>query len=243
MCCLRPPPRRGVTGEVPRRATVGASVVTDVAAKRLWLLLAYGQRLIGVVLERSLVETPASRSNARRSERSFGSESSIKSSIPTAYWSFCKLLQQEKPRFARLLQSPLPDSNRSPPPYHRAARREARASAGTRGHESPARRRKRPKTSDRACRLVPGLVFPQCSLAHRCASGASGSSITTRELRQEHGWTSLSVPEASDDRGPTKGRFDHASQSHRYCANAGAMAGTMVSVGGSPPPMSSRKGG
>jgi len=28
----------GVTGEVPRRATVGASVVTDVAAKRLWLL-------------------------------------------------------------------------------------------------------------------------------------------------------------------------------------------------------------
>jgi len=31
---------------------VVASVVTDVA-KRLWLLLAYGQRLIGVVLERS----------------------------------------------------------------------------------------------------------------------------------------------------------------------------------------------
>jgi hypothetical protein len=100
---------------------VVASVVTDVA-KRLWLLLAYGQRLIGVVLERSLVETPASRSNARRSERSFGSESSIKSSIPTAYWSFCKLLQQEKLRFARLLQSPLPDSNRRPPPYHGGSR-------------------------------------------------------------------------------------------------------------------------
>jgi hypothetical protein len=30
----------------------------------LWVLLAYGQRLIGVALERSLVETPASRSNA-----------------------------------------------------------------------------------------------------------------------------------------------------------------------------------
>jgi hypothetical protein len=29
-----------------------------VAAKRLWVQLAYGQRLIGVVLERSLVETP-----------------------------------------------------------------------------------------------------------------------------------------------------------------------------------------
>ena len=93
---------------------VVASVVTDVAAKRLWVLLAYGQRLIGVALERSLVETPASPPNARRSERSFGSESSIKSSIPTAYWSFCKLLQQEKPRFARLLQSPLTDSNRRP---------------------------------------------------------------------------------------------------------------------------------
>jgi hypothetical protein len=36
-----------------------------VAAKRLWVLLAYGQRLIGVVLERSLVETPASRSKLR----------------------------------------------------------------------------------------------------------------------------------------------------------------------------------
>jgi hypothetical protein len=166
LCCLRPPPRRGVTGEVPRRATVGASVVTDVAAKRLWLLLAYGQRLIGVVLERSLVETPASRSNARRSERSFGSESSIKSSIPTAYWSFCKLLQQEKPRFARLLQSPLPDSNRRPPPYHGATRREARAHAGSDDHESRARRRNRCKTSSRAYPPVAGLVFPQCSLAN-----------------------------------------------------------------------------
>jgi hypothetical protein len=123
------------------------------------------------------------------------------------------LLSQEvlrglrKGPFCRYL-SPLPDSNRRPPPYHRAARREARASAGTRGHESPARRRKRPKTSDRAWTRAPALVFPHCSLAHRCASGASGSSITTRELRQEHGWTSLSVPEASDDRGPTKGRFD-----------------------------------
>jgi erythromycin esterase-like protein len=32
-----------------------------------------------------------------------------------AGWSFCKLLLQEKPRFARLLQSPLADSNRRPP--------------------------------------------------------------------------------------------------------------------------------
>ena len=119
--------------------------------------------------------------------------------------------QQKKQLFAAsswFQVSPLTDSNRRPPPYHRAARREARASAGTRGHESPARRRKRPKTSDRAWTRAPALMFPHCSLAHRCASGASGSSITTRELRQEHGWTSLSVPEASDDRGPTKGRFD-----------------------------------
>jgi hypothetical protein len=32
-----------------------------VAAERLWVLLADGQRLIGVALERRLVETPASR--------------------------------------------------------------------------------------------------------------------------------------------------------------------------------------
>jgi hypothetical protein len=97
---------------------VVASVVTDVAAKRLWVLLAYGQRLIGVALERSLVETPASRSNARRCERSFEPEGSITGSIPTAYWSSCNSSRPKKPRFARLLQSPLTDSNRRPPPYH-----------------------------------------------------------------------------------------------------------------------------
>src|SRR3954454_11161735 len=87
----------------PPRATVVASVVTDVAAKRLWVLLAYGQRLIGVALERSLVETPASRSNARRCERSFEPEGSITGSIPTAYWSSCNSSRPKKPRCARLL--------------------------------------------------------------------------------------------------------------------------------------------
>jgi hypothetical protein len=61
-------------------------------------------------------------------------------------------------------KSPLTDSNRRPPPCHSATRREARASAGHRGHQSRARRRKRPKTSDRACPPVPGVVFPQSSL-------------------------------------------------------------------------------
>ena len=49
-----------------------------------------------------------------------------------------------------------------PASYHSATRREARVRAGHRGHESRARRRKRPKTSDRARTLVPAVVFPQC---------------------------------------------------------------------------------
>jgi hypothetical protein len=48
-------------------------------------------------------------------EAAFESESSINGSIPTAYWSACKLLRLKKRRFARLLQSPLTDSNRRPP--------------------------------------------------------------------------------------------------------------------------------
>jgi hypothetical protein len=46
------------------------------------------------------------------------SESSINGSIPTAYWSSCKPMPEKKRRFPALLQSPLPDSNRRPPPYH-----------------------------------------------------------------------------------------------------------------------------
>jgi hypothetical protein len=62
------------------------------------------------------------------------------------------------------LGSPLPDSNRRPPPYHRATRREARVCAGRRGHENRTRRRNRPKTGDPPWTRVPGEVFPQCSL-------------------------------------------------------------------------------
>jgi hypothetical protein len=47
-------------------------------------------------------------------------ESSRNGSIPTAYWKPCKCVRPKKPRFARLLQSPLTDSNRRPPPYHEA---------------------------------------------------------------------------------------------------------------------------
>jgi hypothetical protein len=51
-------------------------------------------------------------------EQRLGTESSMNGSIPTAHWSSCKFSRRRKPRFAPLLQSPLTDSNRRPPPYH-----------------------------------------------------------------------------------------------------------------------------
>jgi hypothetical protein len=45
-------------------------------------------------------------------------EGSIKGSTGTAYWRSCKSSPNEKRQFAALLQSPLADSNRRPPPYH-----------------------------------------------------------------------------------------------------------------------------
>ena len=66
--------------------------------------------------------------------------------------------------FAGLSSSPLTDSNRRPPPYHRTTRREWRARAGSRGHENPGSRRNRPKRSSRAWTRVSGRTFPQCSL-------------------------------------------------------------------------------
>ncbi len=69
------------------------------------------------------------------------------------------------------ISSPLPDSNRRPPPYHRATRREPRARPGSRGQESRARRRNRPKRRSRVpAGARPGVpsVFPSrmvvCSL-------------------------------------------------------------------------------
>ena len=49
-------------------------------------------------------------------------------------------------------------------PYHRDPRREARASAGSRDHESPANGGIRLKTGSRAWTRASALVFPQCSL-------------------------------------------------------------------------------
>jgi hypothetical protein len=51
----------------------------------------------------------------RRGPRPGGS---IKGSIPTARWRLYKSRRNKKRRFAALLQSPLTDSNRRPPPYH-----------------------------------------------------------------------------------------------------------------------------
>ena len=66
--------------------------------------------------------------------------------------------------FVRYL-SPLPDSNRGPPPYHSASKRNARARAGHGDHEDAGNRRVRRGTSDREWTRVPALVFPQWSLS------------------------------------------------------------------------------
>ena len=85
-----------------------------------------------------------------------------------------------------LYRSPLTDSNRRPPPYHRATRREPRARPGSRGHERRARTRIRPKARDRAWTPVPALVFPQCSLGvsspswrKHAGAGSGPSSLRT----------------------------------------------------------------
>ena len=90
-------------------------------------------------------------------------------------------------RLQGFYSSPLTDSNRRPPPYHRATRREPRARPGSRGHESRARIGNRPKTCDRACPAVPALVFPHCSLAfarpaYNIATGLSSSVEDARSI-------------------------------------------------------------
>jgi hypothetical protein len=64
---------------------------------------------------------------------------------------------QEFPR------SPLTDSNRRPPPYHRATRREARASVGHGDHEGAGNQENPRRASNRKWTRVPALVFPWCS--------------------------------------------------------------------------------
>jgi hypothetical protein len=46
------------------------------------------------------------------------SEGSINGSISGAHWQLCKWSEEKRRRFTGTLQSPLPDSNRRPPPYH-----------------------------------------------------------------------------------------------------------------------------
>jgi hypothetical protein len=52
-----------------------------------------------------------------------------------------------EPRFARFLQSPLPDSNRRPPPYQGASRA---GRGGTRGSRQPRKTRKSGESDDNA---------------------------------------------------------------------------------------------
>ncbi|MBA3475383.1 MAG: site-specific integrase [Actinobacteria bacterium] len=76
----------------------------------------------------------------------------------------------ESPSEQEISRSPLTDSNRRPPPYH--LRRDTRARAGRRGHESPASRRTLMATSDprvdgRGRAGVPS-TFPR-KVSHRLA--------------------------------------------------------------------------
>jgi hypothetical protein len=100
-------------------------------------------------------------------------EGSIKGSISTARWR-SQVPAREKAPVCGDLQSPLTDSNRRPPPYHRRAGRETRVSAGEADHENPGKRTNPTPTFDRQWTSVPGLVFPCGSLA------ALPSSITDR---------------------------------------------------------------
>jgi hypothetical protein len=73
-------------------------------------------------------------------------------------------------------RSPLTDSNRRPPPYHR----ETRASAGHRDNENPANRGNQPKQSERAWTRAPALVFPPCSLSADEVLGPAGARLPRR---------------------------------------------------------------
>jgi hypothetical protein len=67
------------------------------------------------------VEARRGRAGTPFSGPRFRSEGSIKGSIPAPRSSNCKKIRNRKSRFAALLQSPLTDSNRRPPPYHGGA--------------------------------------------------------------------------------------------------------------------------
>jgi hypothetical protein len=80
-------------------------------------------------------------------------------------------LARPLPTWATIVRSSRTRARRSgeggdrPPLYHRATRREARASKGSSGHENPGSRRNQSKMSSRAWTRMPAQVFPQCSLA------------------------------------------------------------------------------
>ena len=110
------------------------------------------------------------------------------SPVPRMYPRCTRVLLTQTTRNAHLQAirgSPLPDSNRRPPPYHRATSREPGVRPGSRGHESRARGRNRQKMRDRACPPVPELVFPQCSLRIRLRVGLRRDDARARERRPQ----------------------------------------------------------
>jgi hypothetical protein len=96
--------------------------------------------------------------------RRFRPEGSIKGSIPASRSTMCNSIRKQKPRergFSRASDGLEP----STPPYHRATSGEPGGKTGKPRARKPRKKRNRPKASDRSCMRVPGLVFPQCSLA------------------------------------------------------------------------------
>jgi hypothetical protein len=113
-------------------------------------------------LSRERASKPSSRAVSEGVARRRGA-----SRVPEMYPRRTRVLLRQTTKNADLqafYASPLTDSNRRPPPYHRATRREPRVRPGRRGHESRARRRNCPKTSNLAWTRVPAMVFPQRSL-------------------------------------------------------------------------------
>src|SRR6266545_7334878 len=132
----------------------------------------------------------------------FRPEGSIKGSIPGAQWRSCKSIRREKPRRAGLLQSPLTDSNRRPPPYHGGAlptelrgrvREDGSRDEGPRGIRRlprlpdlvPVRRRPEYRGDAVTCTARrPGVDAQLLRAARRARRRAAGRALRPDRLRQ-----------------------------------------------------------
>jgi hypothetical protein len=99
----------------PSRLTHGGIRVPACCGQSKWGREDSNLRIVeAVAVELDAAIWPFFRPGGDTSQR----EGSIKGSISTARCGSCKWARKKKGRFAGLLQSPLTDSNRRPPPYH-----------------------------------------------------------------------------------------------------------------------------